>query len=721
MRFTYARICTLIIAAQSASRRSTMRGEEINYRVVSARRFRRRALFGAIIAAMFCAYGGMALDAHAQSVPQSVFYPPTFESIDQNGVDLISGKINIPISTISIGETGNGLKRTDFGLRDIRDSNLLRLQITYGYPGGDPVKQDKEFLFQVSGNGWSSEYPMKDSDYPNDFIMDSHGTSLAASQGHLVFTSRDGDIVIFQPDSCGNAYCAGGGTRILRPISWTKPDGEVITYYNGSYGTIVSNEGWMLRVDNLTSSVRRSMVNTAIEPNYCDPSSSNICSFLKQWPSVTESYSGTDVRISSDALGNVSSINLPTNSWGVVCDGNGHTSSETFAYYGFITAGGKNTYIQVDGASRVKSLTNSNGTWTYEYSDDSGEARNCDNKLRFDQPHVHTVKSTDPDGNFIEVTSDTKYGHIISVVDEKSRETSYIYFSTFPDPLAIKFPELNEIHYVHDSRWNITEIVYLPKPNSGLQSTSVFSAGYDATCASRAKCNKPNWTKDALGNQTDYTYDDTTGLTLTITRPADSSGIRPITAYSYQQIATYSRNSSGSLSQTGSIWKPTVTATCNKTAGTVVISGLTSTLTCGGGAADLMLTTTSYAGSFNALPTAVTQASGDGVLTATTSYGYDDHGNQISIDGPRTDVVDKSYRTYDILRRPIFEVAPDPDGAGPLKRIIVHHLYDADSREIRTETGTGNATDGSDFVVTSFEDKTYDSMGQLVKTVVGWP
>ena len=120
----------------------------------------------------------------------------------------------------------------------------------------------------------------------------------------------------------------------------------------------------------------------------------------------------------------------------------------------------------------------------------------------------------------------------------------------------------------------------------------------------------------------------------------------------------------------------------------------------------------------NLFLTSTTVAAGDGTNSATTSYTYNYAGDVTVVDGPRTDVDDKQYTTYDALRRKAFEIGVDPDGAGgALPRPIVHHVYDADGNEVRTEFGTGNATDGSDFVVTRFKRMTYDAVtGQLLKT-----
>src|SRR3546814_5547243 len=46
--------------------------------------------------------------------------------------------------------------------------------------------------------------------------------------------------------------------------------------------------------------------------------------------------------------------------------------------------------------------------------------------------------------------------------------------------------------FTYDARGNVTETRQVAKAGSGLADI-VTSAGYDATCTSTAKCNKPNW------------------------------------------------------------------------------------------------------------------------------------------------------------------------------------------------------------------------------------
>ena len=80
----------------------------------------------------------------------------------------------------------------------------------------------------------------------------------------------------------------------------------------------------------------------------------------------------------------------------------------------------------------------------------------------------------------------------------------------------------------------------------------IKTVGYDASCTQPVKCDKPNWTRDAASNQTDYTYDSTHGGVLTVTAPAATSGgVRPQTRYTYGTRQAYFKNSTGSIVASG--------------------------------------------------------------------------------------------------------------------------------------------------------------------------
>ncbi|ATQ42924.1 RHS repeat-associated core domain-containing protein [Caulobacter mirabilis] len=75
-----------------------------------------------------------------------------------------------------------------------------------------------------------------------------------------------------------------------------------------------------------------------------------------------------------------------------------------------------------------------------------------------------------------------------------------------------------------------------------------------------------------------------------------------------------------------------------------------------------------------------------------------------------------SNYVWDANRRLVFEISPDPDGAGPLPRTATRHVYDADGREIRTEKGTTTTATGSDFVALEVVETAYSATGQKLKT-----
>ncbi|WP_423605670.1 hypothetical protein [Sphingomonas sp. MS122] len=221
-------------------------------------------------------------------------------------------------------------------------------------------------------------------------------------------------------------------------------------------------------------------------------------------------------------------------------------------------------------------------------------------------------------------------------------------------------------------------------------------------------CNKPTYIQDPKGNQTDFTYDPAHGGILTETLPADSNGVRPQKRYSYSQFYPKTLNASGQLVNGPPVWRLTRASECSNASPANPASCV--------GTSSERVTEFSY-GSNNLFLTAKTEMLGDSSQSLVTSYTYDYAGNMTSENGPRTDVDDTRYVTYDGLRRKVFEISPDPDGAGPLPRLIVHHVYDADGDEIRTEYGTGQNTNGSDFVVNRFDRSTFDPVtGALLKT-----
>jgi len=281
--------------------------------------------------------------------------------------------------------------------------------------------------------------------------------------------------------------------------------------------------------------------------------------------------------------------------------------------------------------------------------------------------------------------------------------------------------------YGYDSRRNVTSVSVYPK-GGGAPQVSTYE--YEPTCTSSTfiYCNKPKKYTDPKGNVHTYAYSTVHGQLLTETDPADANGVSPQRRYSYTPMYAQVLDSSfHPVSAEGPIYKLTQISTCR--AATAADPAACTNSNSGVSRAYELVTT--YAYNNNLLLTSETVEAGDGSVSATTSYGYDMVGNRVWVDGPRTDVDDRTYTTYDIRRRPVFEIGVDPDGTGILKRVVVKHSYDIDGRENLTQAGTGSAitfdsygvpTGVSDFVVNSFKRNTFDSTtGLLIKSEVGQP
>ncbi len=316
---------------------------------------------------------------------------------------------------------------------------------------------------------------------------------------------------------------------------------------------------------------------------------------------------------------------------------------------------------------------------------------------------------TDPLGNKTTVSIDT-YGRI-------TKKT---------------FPENDYITFAYDARGNSTQLQKVAKPSSTLGPITTAS-GFDANCVNAVKCNKPNWTKDGLLNETDYTYDATSGLLTSATLPAAPNGVRPQTRLTYTQMQAYYLNSSGSIVASGvNTYKLTGTSTCRTGAGATVVGtqGGTGQFTLSGAAAcagtsDETKSTVNFgpqvSGTGNNLwPVSQTTAEGDGSLTALTmtSQTYDSLGNVVTATGP-LGASQVTYNFYDADRHLTGTIAPDPDGAATARTpAAVQYSYNSDGALLRTSIGTvpNQATTMSGYAESYNTNSVLDAYDRPIRT-----
>jgi YD repeat-containing protein len=132
-------------------------------------------------------------------------------------------------------------------------------------------------------------------------------------------------------------------------------------------------------------------------------------------------------------------------------------------------------------------------------------------------------------------------------------------------------PEGNKRVLTYDARGNLLKTTAVPKTGYPGTASIITSAGYPSTCANVVTCNKPTYSRDAKGNQTDYTYNSSTGLVATVTSAAPvAGGIRPQTRYTYLPLQAYYKNSAGSIVASGQpITKLSASSTCQTLASCV--------------------------------------------------------------------------------------------------------------------------------------------------------
>jgi YD repeat-containing protein len=187
------------------------------------------------------------------------------------------------------------------------------------------------------------------------------------------------------------------------------------------------------------------------------------------------------------------------------------------------------------------------------------------------------------------------------------------------------------LNYGYDTRYNLTEI----KEGELVTTTALYPASCEV--ATRKTCNKPTWTKDANGNQTDYEYDATSGQVKRMRMPADPQGVRPEIRYEYQPKYAYYKRSAGGAVEKADAPLYLLTREIKCASGAMSAAGTCSSSL---GVNDLVETLYDYgpsSGANNLLlrGVSVTAASGNIRQTRRTCYSYDVYGNKIGETKPQ--------------------------------------------------------------------------------------
>ncbi|WP_080572831.1 RHS repeat domain-containing protein [Sphingobium yanoikuyae] len=620
--------------------------------------------------------GGLSQSLLAQVAGQAP-PPPVTSTIDENGVDVMRGNFVASLPVLSIGG--------DQGLTYVRDTNGVTNAVsTIEQIGG---------AYVVTIDGKSDRFTPSGGSY---ISTEGNGATLTISGGTYTYTSREGVVATFASNS-GYVYPFYEG-ELARLTSQVYPDGsrksfalKISTYCWGGYDGNVCNSplAYVARIASVTNSngyqlkfsyafnettanklspdnysewsrvTKVTAINNAVD--YCDPISIS-CSFSATWPSLTFGSAGSV----TDAAGQVTTYGA-----GISGPGNFHIS----------------TTLSGD---KIGSASKNGVTTTYTYSDNG---------------NVRTTIATNPQGNKRTYTTNLTDYVLTSFKDELNRITSYEYDS-YHRVTKVTYPEGNYVRYTYDARGNVTETRQVAKAGSGLADI-VTTAGYESSCSNAKTCNKPIWTRDAKGNQTDYTYNSTHGGLVTTTKPAATiGGLRPTTTIGYSPFRAYYKTSAGAIGASSSqTYKATSFSTCQ-------------TLSACAGGADEVKQVISFGAqdgtANNLLPVSVSSGSGNGTLTATRTMTYDNLGNRLTIDGPLPGTADTTRYRYDSLRRLVGVVGQDADASGPLKYRARRITYNGDGQPTLVEQGTVNSQSDGDWsgfnslqqIVTSYDGDT---------------
>ncbi|MCI4590388.1 hypothetical protein MOK15_09810 [Sphingobium sp. BYY-5] len=599
--------------------------------------------------------------------------PPVRTSIDGNGVDLFLGTMNVDGPVLTAG--GNGTQ------------GLIWRKFNHGGGWGDNLVA----TLNVSGNtayvsfgATSDRFTISGSTYTP---TEGNGASLSLSGSVYTYTMNDGTVVHFSTTRVG-AYPYATNAAVVSDV--TRPSGETITYaYTGvqyctsvkpsSSGTICLVKKTAYKISSVTNNSGYIVAfgYPAIDPPEMDQVTP--ASYFDAWGTITSAVmSNTKISGSSARSQSFSSTTSGGNSYYNITDAMSRTTSYrmTGTNVTGITrpgSGSEDITVTYDGSNRVSSVKTAAGTTSYGYAD-AGSSR--------------TTTVTDPLNHVSTYVFDIASQRMTSATDATSKTSSWQYDGNGRVTQATA-PEGNYTQYSYDGYGNVTQTTSVAKSGSGLANLST-SASYP--CSSTATCDKPQWTKDAKGNQTDYAYNLTTGTLSAITAPADAAGRRPTTTYSYTAVNGVQMVTGSSICGTAA----SCTGTANERKASIAYNA-------------------------NGLPTTITVQAGDGSVISSITNAYDDVGNVISVDGPLAGSDDIVTYRYDANRERIGIVSADPDGGGALKRRAVRNSYDAKGRLTLVQTGT--VTDASDTAWNNFAEsyrltKVYDAVDRIYRQTI---
>lgn len=569
----------------------------------------------------------VALPASAQN--DFVINPAQPErSADHNGVDYVSGTLRVDKPLILAGDPQNPMNVVMHLTAPAYDADVATLSTDVKNTG----------YLSALGTIYSFRTPIGSAIFhPGASWLNNPSSPPAWSIGDGVFGMPRGIGWALYFNGKGDKFDSFASTSgILNLVTFAS--GETWSYYYTSGGLlkfIVSSRGYGLQFSYNGTINKITFYNKAYV--YCDESALTDCTAVIGLP--------TTVTMTTDTNGTtVAPPGVAGFRYKKVFGGTSvYSDIESISTVGVANSTVSYTYVHTPtGDSQgevdaVASVSDGQNTWTYSHPAPNGD--------QVGNPYLLTSTAiTDPTSKWTQGEGYSFIGALQNFRDELGRFWFYGRDSANFKTTAVVQPEGNGIEYTYDGRGNVVTESTVPKFSSGLSSIS-RTASYptDCTTSNFKYCNKPTWVRDAKNNQTDLTYSADNGLPLTITKPADTNGVRPQTRYTYvQRYAWVLNSSSGYVHASVPVWLLATESYCRSSTATG-----NPTAPCTAGNNDEVKTVYDYgpdSGPNNLFlrgmaVTAETSVNGALVMvTRRTCYGNDKNGRRIWTTKPRANL-----------------------------------------------------------------------------------
>lgn len=599
---------------------------------------------------------------------------------DENGVDLLTGRVATKMPTLTVPGASNLSFTTMSGLLPF---------LTGRIPPGS------ESSYSLNNGGLTSEsLTCLDQEC---FSKKGSGSTLLAALNPNSFTYVQGGTgkkILFDKQYAWYNI-AGGGWGFSYYPSWIKyANGETHTFYYDTYsapgpgGTVVqhrpnkvtSNLGYELRFTYGSNTggaagwriVASAAIYKSSAPTVALASNNYSGSSITDISGRTWTCGGCSFSMDAPPMVNATSLQLP---------------GEVGTSYSATASASGTTF-----AKPVGQVVRDGTTWTYSYQN----LTNVPNDIftpKFDKITVTGPSGFSRSADIVHSVDPAIAPKITKITNGLNQSTDYVYDAQ-RRLTKITMPEGNSVSVTYDAVGNITEKRTKDKAGvNDLVETAYYTLPNGVLPCFGMMCYRPHYTRDAAGQQTDYTWDTTHGGLLTKLEPADRHGKRRKTINEYEYV--------------GGVYRLKKERICS-----VYSSGANETC----GTATEQVTEYTYWGN-TFLAATVKKTNGTGSLAAITTNSYDAAGRLLSSDGPLAGNGDAVYNEYDAVGRKTWEIGPQ--GASGTTRKATRTTYrNADDQPLKNEVGTVPGTSSASFSVTQTVEHSYDSKRLRTKSVV---